>query len=153
MSAVLQTQPGLRPMQPLDLDIVVDIEQGIYEFPWTPGNFGDSMAAGYRCWIFSLGNEVIGYAVVIHAAGEAHLLNLSIAVPWQRKGYGGRLLELIMAAARDHGATVLFLEVRVSNTGAQQLYARHGFTQIGVRRNYYPAAHGREDASVLSRVL
>ena len=153
MSAVLQTQPGLRPMQPSDLGVVLAIEQDIYEFPWTPGNFRDSLAAGYSCWIFSPGAEAIGYAVVIHAAGEAHLLNLSIAASRQRKGHGGRLLEMITVAARDHGATVLFLEVRLSNTGAQQLYARHDFVPVGVRRNYYRTAQGREDASVLSRVL
>ena len=155
MSAVLQTQPALRLMMPADLDAVMGIEKDIYEFPWTLGNFCDSLAAGYSCWIFSHshGSEIIGYAVVIHAAGEAHLLNLSIAARWQRKGYGGRLLEQLMVVMCDHGATQLFLEVRLSNIAAQQLYLRHGFAQIGLRRNYYPARHGREDASVLSRTL
>lgn len=153
MSAVLKTELELRLMVAGDIDAVMAIENDIYEFPWTPGNFRDSLAAGYSCWIYARDGETIGYAIVIHAADEAHLLNLSIAAPWQRKGWGGRLLELVMAAAHEHGAAALFLEVRVSNTGAQQLYLRHGFSQIGTRRNYYPAKHGREDASVLSCAL
>lgn len=140
-------------MQTSDLDAVMRIEQEIYEFPWTPGNFRDSLAAGYRCWLFASDREIIGYAVLIHAAGEAHLLNLSIAAQLQRKGYGERLLAEVMAAAHEYGAEQLFLEVRVSNTGAQRLYKKHGFSQIGLRRNYYPARKGREDASVLSRAL
>jgi ribosomal-protein-alanine N-acetyltransferase len=153
MSAVLQTQPALRPMSPADLDAVMAIENDIYEFPWTAGNFRDSLAAGYHCWIFAQAAEIIGYAVVTGAAGEAHLLNLSVAARWQRKGYGGRFLEQLMAATRADGTAVMFLEVRLSNIAAQGLYAQHGFAQIGLRRNYYPAREGREDASVLSRTL
>ncbi len=153
MSAVLKTEPELRLMVAGDIVAVMAIEDDIYEFPWTPGNFRDSLGAGYSCWIYARDGEIIGYAIVIHAADEAHLLNLSIAASWQRKGWGGRLLELVMTAAHEHGAAALFLEVRVSNAGAQQLYARHGFSQIGMRRNYYPAKQGREDASVLSCAL
>ena len=80
-------------------------------------------------------------------------MNLSIALSFQGRGFGGRLLESEMAAARDYGATQLFLEVRTSNIGAQRLYAKHGFDVIGMRRNYYPARDGREDANVLSRKL
>jgi len=140
-------------MRPDDLDAVVAIENDIYAFPWTRGNFRDSFAAGYACSVFMQGTERIGYAVVTQAAGEAHLLNLSIAGRWQRKGYGGSLLAHVMAAARAQGAAVMFLEVRLSNLPAQGLYAQHGFAEIGVRRNYYPAHQGREDASVLSRTL
>jgi ribosomal-protein-alanine N-acetyltransferase len=153
MSAVLKTDPAFRLMLPADIDDVMGIESGIYEFPWTPGNFRDSLAAGYSCWIFSRCSEILGYAVVIHAADEAHLLNLSIAAAWQRMGYGTQLLEHLMAAASEHGAKMLFLEVRPSNQAARQLYARHGFAEIGLRRGYYPARHGREDACVLSRAL
>ncbi len=140
-------------MQPTDLDAVMQIEQDIYEFPWTVGNFRDSLAAGYQCWLYETDREIIGYAVLIHAAGEAHLLNLSIAARLQRKGYGGRLLEQVLASAREYGAAQLFLEVRTSNTAAKGLYVKHGFSQIGLRRNYYPARNGREDASVLARTL
>ena len=153
MSAVLQARSELRPMLPTDLDAVMRIEEEIYEFPWTRGNFRDSLAAGYRCSMLLEAGQVLGYAVLIHAADEAHLLNLSIALSFQGRGFGGRLLESEMAAARDYGATQLFLEVRTSNIGAQRLYVKHGFDVIGMRRNYYPSRDGREDANVLSRKL
>lgn len=150
MSAVLRSEPRFEPMTETDLRSVLDIERTIYSFPWTPGNFRDSIRAGYSCWVVRDGRELIGYAVVMLAAGEAHLLNLSIAAHLQRRGHGRRLLAHVIETARRHGAQVLFLEVRPSNRSGKRLYAGHGFREVGVRRGYYPAAGGREDALVLA---
>lgn len=150
MSAVLKHEPQMRPMSGEDIDAVMAIEQQIYEFPWTGGNFRDSLSAGYSCWMFVLGGECIGYSVISIAAGEAHLLNLSIAAPWQRQGLGRVLLDGVLAAASANGARTVFLEVRPSNAAARALYERRGFRHIGTRRNYYPACTGREDAVVLA---
>ena len=150
MSAVLQAQQGFEPMGERDLDPVIEIEQRIYAFPWTRGNFRDSIRAGYSCWVCRGGADLLGYAVLMLAAGEAHLLNLTIDTPFQRHGHGGRLLRHLMSTTRDYGARVLFLEVRPSNAAGLELYARHGFRQIGVRRDYYPAQGGRENALVLA---
>jgi ribosomal-protein-alanine N-acetyltransferase len=87
------------------------------------------------------------------AAGEAHLLNLSIAAARQRTGHGSGLLREAMALARRQGAKTLFLEVRPSNRAAQALYTRFGFRKVAVRRGYYPAHAGREDALVLTLPL
>jgi len=84
------------------------------------------------------------------AAGEAHLLNLSIGAPWQRGGRGTALLKEAAAVARKLGATNIFLEVRPSNEAGLALYRRFGFRRVAVRRDYYPADSGREDALVLS---
>jgi [ribosomal protein S18]-alanine N-acetyltransferase len=150
MSAVLRSAPRFEPMAETDLKAVLDIEQGIYAFPWTPGNFRDSIRAGYRCWVCRDARELIGYAVLMLAAGEAHLLNLSVAAHRQRQGHGRRLLNYLIEVARKHGAQLLFLEVRPSNEAAKHLYAGYGFRQAGVRREYYPAHGGREDALVLA---
>ena len=150
MSAVLRSAARFEPMAETDLKAVLDIEQGIYAFPWTPGNFRDSIRAGYSCWVCRDGRELIGYAVLMLAAGEAHLLNLSIAAHRQRQGHGRRLLNHLIENARKHGAQLLFLEVRPSNEAAKQLYAGYDFRQAGVRRDYYPAHGGREDALVLA---
>jgi ribosomal-protein-alanine N-acetyltransferase len=149
MSAVLKPAIELRPMTGADLPAVMAIETAIYPFPWTQGNFRDSLVAGYSCWICARDGEVIGYAVVMLAADEAHLLNLSIAMASQRQGYGGRLLRRLCEVARGHGAQLIFLEVRPSNVAGLRLYERHGFQRSGVRREYYPAQTGREDALVL----
>ena len=133
-----------------DLEPVIEIEQRIYAFPWTLGNFRDSLRAGYSCWVCHGGEGLMGYAVLMLAAGEAHLLNLTIDSPFQRQGHGSRLLRHLVSTARDYGAQVLFLEVRPSNAAGLELYARHGFRRIGVRRDYYPAQGGRENALVLA---
>ena len=153
MSAVLKPVLKLRPMAEADLPAVVAIENAIYDFPWTQGNFRDSLAAGYSCWMYERDGEPIGYAVLMLAADEAHLLNLSIAAAWQRQGHGGRLLQRRRAAARELGARLIFLEVRPSNAAALRLYQRHGFQRVGLRREYYPAQAGREDALIYSLPL
>lgn len=150
MSAVLKPLPKLATMTEGDLRSVLEIEEAIYEFPWTRGNFRDSLCAGYCCWVDRQGAELIGYAVLVLAGSEAHLLNLSIAPHLQNQGHGRRLLGRLVGAARAHGARTLFLEVRPSNVAGQRLYTAHGFKQIGVRRGYYPARRGREDALVLA---
>ena len=153
MSAVLKDVPYLAPMRGEDLDEVMAIENAIYTHPWTRGNFGDSLQAGYVCRTWRLGGSLVGYFVVSAAAGEAHLLNLSIAAAWQRSGHGSALLREAAGLARQHGAEKLLLEVRPTNTPAQALYRRFGFRKIGVRRGYYPAHSGREDALVLALPL
>jgi ribosomal-protein-alanine N-acetyltransferase len=137
-------------MSEADLRRVLEIEETLYEFPWTPGNFRDSLRAGYCCRVVRDGRRLIGYAVLMLAAGEAHLLNLSVAAPAQRRGHGRSLLEHVVGIAREHEAKVLFLEVRPTNEVGQRLYAGYGFKQVGVRRGYYPAHRGREDAIVLA---
>lgn len=153
MSAVLKPVYELRAMTEADLPAVMAIENAIYAFPWTPGNFCDSLAAAYACWTYLCDGELIGYAVLMQAADEAHLLNLSIAAAWQRQGYGSRLLRCVCERARAGGARLLLLEVRPSNLAALRLYQRHGFQQVGLRRAYYPDAGGREDALIFSLPL
>jgi [ribosomal protein S18]-alanine N-acetyltransferase len=153
MSAVLKDDPELAPMREEDLAEVMAIEHAIYTHPWTRGNFADSLRAGYDCRTWRLNGELIGYFVLMAAAGEAHLLNLSIAEPHQRRGHGSLLLQEAAGLARSRGAKNVFLEVRPSNRAAQGLYTRFGFRKVAVRRGYYPAHIGREDALVLSLPL
>lgn len=153
MSAVLKDEPQLAAMTEADLDAVLAIENAIYTHPWTRGNFADSLRAGYCCRTWRRGGELIGYFVLLAAAGEAHLLNLSIAATVQRRGHGAALLREAMRLARELGARHIYLEVRPSNLAGQALYGRYGFKRIAVRRGYYPAKNGREDALVLSSPL
>ena len=153
MSAVLKDVPRLFVMSQSDLDEVLEIENALYTHPWTRGNFSDSLRAAYDCRTWRLEGGLLGYFILMAAAGEAHLLNLSIAAPRQRAGYGSLLLREAAEHARSLGARSLFLEVRPSNRGAQALYTRFGFTKIAVRRAYYPALQGREDALVLTLQL
>jgi [ribosomal protein S18]-alanine N-acetyltransferase len=149
--------PLLTAMREEDLAEVMAIERSIYTHPWTRGNFSDSLRAGYACRTWRLpsrlGGELVGYFVLMAAAGEAHLLNLSVAADYQRSGHGSTLLREVAAVAAKLGARNLFLEVRPSNEAAQALYRRFGFRKVAVRRDYYPAHAGREDALVLTLPL
>ncbi len=150
---MLKDAPRLAAMREADLAEVMAIESAIYSHPWTRGNFADSLRAGYQCRTWRSGPELLGYFVLLVAAGEGHLLNLSIAAARQRHGQGSALLGEAMRLARGRGALHLFLEVRPSNGGAKALYERFGFRQVAVRRAYYPAHGGREDALVLTLEL
>lgn len=153
MSAVLKDEPQLAAMRESDLDEVLAIESAVYSHPWTRGNFVDSLRSGYACRTWRLGSELLGYFVLMAAVGEAHLLNLSVAAARQRRGHGTALLREAMRLARELGARQMFLEVRPSNRPGQALYEGFGFRKVARRRDYYPAAAGREDALVLSRAL
>jgi ribosomal-protein-alanine N-acetyltransferase len=153
VSARLKALAQMRLMTTEDLAVIETIEQSVYTHPWTRGNFADSLAAGYQCRILEQDGRIAGYAVLMLAAGEAHLLNLSIAGALQRRGLGSELLRFMTQLARDCGAQTLYLEVRASNQAGRALYARHGFAEIGTRRGYYPAHEGREDAVTMEKKL
>lgn len=153
MSAVLKGDLPLARMREADLPEVLAIEAAVYSHPWTRGNFADSLRSGYECWTWRHQGELVGYFVLLVAAGEAHLLNLSIAAAHQRQGCGTALLREVAQLARREGGRQLFLEVRPSNLAAQGLYRKSGFRQVGLRKGYYPAEGGREDALVLEIAL
>ncbi len=149
MSAQLNDTRRFRQMTEADLDVVMAIENVIYTHPWTRGNFVDSLNTGSHCWIMEWQGVIVGYAVLTAGAGEAHLLNLSVASAWQRRGLGREILMYVIDFIKQNKVSAMFLEVRVSNVAARALYAQAGFREIGTRRGYYPAQAGREDAIVL----
>ncbi len=140
-------------MQPADLDAVMTIEPTIYPYPWSRGNFSDSLAAGHSCWLLEHNQSIIGYAVLMLVLDEAHLLNISVAAGHQGHGLGRALLTHMGDVARKHGAVQMFLEVRPSNTAAVRLYESFGFNEMAIRRGYYPARGGREDAILMGMML
>ena len=153
MSARWDVQPVARRMLVQDLPDVVSIENRIYDFPWTDGNFRDAIRSGYDAVVMASGGPLVGYRVMMFGPGEAHLLNLSVAADWQRRGFGRHLLVASIHDARRADARTLFLEVRPSNAAGISLYEGIGFKRIGVRKGYYPAIGGREDAWVMSLPL
>ena len=153
MSAQLDSTTTYARMGEHELDRVTAIEQAVHVHPWTRGNFADSVAAGYHCWVAYRAGTLVGYGVVMIGAGEAHLLNLSVAPGWHRQGVGADLTRFFLRLARDYGAERIFLEVRPSNLAARALYRSHDFAEVGLRRDYYPAPDGREDAVIMARAL
>jgi ribosomal-protein-alanine N-acetyltransferase len=141
-------------MAAADVPAVMALEVRAYSHPWSHGNFADSLAAGYlaEVWHAHEARELLlGYFVAMPGVDEMHLLNLTVAPAWQGQGLGSALLEAVVQHARARGMATLWLEVRASNARARALYARRGFVEAGLRRAYYPAAVGREDAIVMRR--
>jgi ribosomal-protein-alanine N-acetyltransferase len=142
-----------RPMQSDDLAGVVALEHAVYPFPWSEQIFRDCLRVGYDCWVVDAGGEVSGYAVMSMGAGECHILNLCVAPALRRQGAGRALLTMLLRRARQAGMLHAFLEVRPSNAAAIALYESMGFERIGLRRGYYQAEGGREDAIVYRKAL
>ena len=153
MAAALDDLPmptmKIRAMQAADVPAVALIERESYRFPWSEGIFRDCVRVGYCCRVVEFDHLQFGYGVLSAGAGEAHLLNICIREAYRTRGIGRRLLDQLFADARAAGARELFLEVRPSNTAAIRLYQTLGFTSVGLRRGYYQAEGGREDAIVM----
>ncbi len=143
----------IRPMHELDVPLVVAVERSAYQFPWSEGIFRDCLRVGYICRVVDVDGELAGYGIMSIGAGEAHVLNVCIRQEYRCRGLARRLLSYLVERARSNGMYEAFLEVRPSNTAAARLYLSMGFEQVGVRRGYYQAADGREDASVLRLIL
>jgi ribosomal-protein-alanine N-acetyltransferase len=143
----------IRPMTEADVSAVVALERASYQFPWSEGIFRDCLRVGYTCRVVTSGNRVMGYGVMSVGAGEAHILNLCIDAAFRCQGIGRRMLGYLLDKGAAAGMSEAFLEVRPSNTAAIRLYLSVGFDQVGMRRGYYQAVGGREDAAVLKLTL
>lgn len=133
-----------------DLDRVIENEVRSYQFPWTRGNFSDCLSARHECRVLLLDGEVAGHGILAAGAGEAHLLNVCVRRDRQGEGHGRTLVVHMLERARERGVEMVFLEVRPSNLVAVRLYHTLGFNDIGIRRGYYPATRGHEDAQVMA---
>lgn len=134
-----------------DLATVMAIELRAYPFPWTEGIFRDCLRVGYGGWVIERNGEIHGYSVMMAGGGEAHVLNLCVKPESRGQGLGRLMMEHILAQASRLKADTLLLEVRPSNQAAIHLYHSMGFSELGVRKGYYPAVGGREDALILAR--
>jgi ribosomal-protein-alanine N-acetyltransferase len=133
-----------------DVPAVVRNERLSYSHPWTEGVFQDCLRSGNECWLIKREQKMLGHGILSVAAGESHLLNVCVSPDFQGEGLGRILVAHMLKCARSKGASVVFLEVRPSNKIACRLYGSLGFNEVGVRRGYYPAKEGREDALVLA---
>jgi [ribosomal protein S18]-alanine N-acetyltransferase len=152
---LVQSAPDvvIRPMTEADIASVVTLERASYQFPWSEGIFRDCLRVGYVCRVATSSGRLISYGVMSVGAGEAHVLNLCVDAAFRCQGIGRRMLEYLLDRGAGAGMNEAFLEVRPSNTAAIRLYLSLGFDQVGMRRGYYQAVGGREDAAVLKLPL
>lgn len=155
LNAFLQTREvSFEPLFADRLDEVMRVEQQAYAHPWSRANFIDALHAGYQAQMLMADGEIIGYFVAMKGVDEVHLLNITVSPRYQGQGWSRVMLEALSIWARGQDAHWLWLEVRTGNERALRAYLSFGFTQMGVRKAYYPADHGqREDAIVMSKRL
>ena len=142
-----------RSMRFSDVDLVVANETSAYKYPWSKQNFLDCLQSGYQCWVLADKQQIIAHGVISIAICEAHLLTLCVHPKYQRRGFGRRILILLLDRAAQLDSSECFLEVRISNRIAISLYESMGFESVGRRKGYYPSEQGREDALIMSRTL
>jgi ribosomal-protein-alanine N-acetyltransferase len=129
---------------------VMEVEQRAYAHPWSRANFNDVLQSGYHARLLLGGDTLVGYFVVMPGVQEAHLLNITVDPNYQRQGWGRLMLDAARLWAVSETARILWLEVRVGNARAIQVYQSHGFELVGQRKAYYAAGRGkREDALVM----
>lgn len=141
------------PMAEADIDEVVELEESVYLHPWTRGNFVDSLASGYEAWrLRDQDGLLMGYFLLMVILDEAHLLNVAVSAELQGQGLGRFLLNQSVACARGLGMASVLLEVRPSNLRALEIYRRYGFSRIGLRKGYYPAANDQREDAIVMRI-
>jgi len=155
MSAVLRGEEAhFQAVSEAHLPDVLRIEQSAYAHPWSEANFRDALTAGYQAQMVMGDGIVLGYFIAMQGVDEVHLLNITVAPEYQGQGWARVMLDALALWARGQGAQWVWLEVRLGNTRAMQVYHSHGFRRVGHRKAYYPAhGGGREDAIVMSLKL
>lgn len=140
----------LRQMTSADIPAVLAIEQATQISPWIEQAFIESLQV-YSCWVIEQNNAVIAFGIISikKSVGESHIMDIAVKPEKQGQGLGKQLLLHLLYCAEIGGGYSVLLEVRRSNVKALQLYKALGFNEIGVRKNYYPAVNGREDAIML----
>lgn len=133
-----------------DLETIMSIEQDTYRYPWTRGIFQDCLHVGYSCWVYESEAGIEAYGVMSMGAGEAHILTIVVYAFSRGKGLGKMMMMHLLHIARSYKVNSVLLEVRPSNKAAINLYHSLGFNEVGIRPNYYPAEHGREDALIMA---
>jgi ribosomal-protein-alanine N-acetyltransferase len=145
---------SVAPMSRRDLKVVLELESGAYPAPWSRSVFESElrqMADGSRRYVVARrGRGVVGYAGVWFVPDpdgpQAHITNIVVAPPARRQGVAVELMVELAQASIAYGCVAWTLEVRASNTAAQELYRKFGFSPAGVRRRYY---ENTEDAIVM----
>ena len=150
---MIDSELTFRQMVLEDISAVIQLENEVYQFPWTDRIFKDCIRVGYDCWLAHLGNTIVAHAVISIAAGESHILNLSVTRNHQGEGIGKRFIQFLLNIARNKRAQIMMLEVRPSNIRAINCYSSAGFNEIGCRKDYYPAPNGKEDALLFAKQI
>ena len=152
---MIRSQPNIRELSANDIGTIVRVAQSASPYPWSEQVFHDCFKASYHGWVLSkegllAPDSILGFVISLVQAPECQLVNICVRPEEQGQGYGRLLLQHAIDDAWSLGCHTIYLEVRAGNLAAIQLYENAGFLQVGIRKYYYPAGNGREDAVVMA---
>lgn len=136
-----------------DLEQVCAIEKKAYTIPWTDKIHAECIESGYPSLVLEQGGAIVGYVIFNYLYDECHLMNIVTDPGFQGLGVASQLISAMYEKAKESGMVKVILEVRASNEVAIGFYHKQGFTEIGLRKQYYKAVDGHEDALVMERML
>jgi ribosomal-protein-alanine N-acetyltransferase len=155
-ASIAKREPVSYRLLPMDRDTaeqVAQIEVMNFSHPWTLEMLEEALDDPMSSFIVAYGSNgvVLGYAGLTVVAGEGYINNIAVRQEYRKQGVASDLLNVFIRFAEAQGLAFLTLEVRVSNTAAKNLYMKHGFAQVGRRKNYYD--HPKEDAILMTRTF
>lgn len=141
----------IRKMTENDLDQIADIAAEVFPAPWSREAFAEALPMKNALFLLAVeGETVLGYCGMYTALDEGEIINVAVKPEFQKNGIADKLMHALILEGSKCGVHRYFLEVRVSNAAAIQLYEKHGFTRQGIRKNFYKEEH--EDAYVMNRI-
>ena len=153
MSAELKSQSGAitwRMAAATDAALLCELLKNDGHAAWSLKVWQQTLASGAQCELVLCAGQIIGCYVLAGCSPDLEVQQLVVMPAWRRRGVGSIIMQRIFSCAQQQAALALHLEVRSSNHPAIALYQRYGFSQVGIRRNYYKSADRREDALLLS---
>lgn len=135
----------VREMKAEDIEAVAEIETELFSDGWSQGSLESSLTSeNVKMIVAELDNRVVGYHIFYMSIDEGDVARIAVCPSYRRMGIADQLLEYIWIYCAQSGITRVLLEVRESNANAIALYEKHGFSPIGLRKNYYasPLEHG-----------
>lgn len=138
------------PMTSEHLDQVADIERLCFSDPWSRRMLSEHLENECAATLVAQGADgtVLGYAGLLVVLDEGYITNVAVRPEYRRQGIASELLEVFRRFGEGNHMAFLTLEVRASNTAARALYQKHGYAEVGCRKNYYE--HPKEDAIIMT---
>ena len=145
-------KPDIVNMKMRHIDEIAEIEKASFSRAWSKESLSSELDNSNACFLVAeYDNKVLGYVGCIFVCGEGSITNVAVSPNFRRMGVADALISSLVEKARDINAESLFLEVRVSNIAAQNLYIKHGFENCAVRKNFY--RDPSEDAYIMRLLL
>lgn len=149
----------IREIRDMDVPEIQKLEQKIFPDPWSENGLRESLRLEYTVLLGAWDEGILcGYVIFYSSFDEGEIARIAVSEAYRRQGIAGRLLLELENFCREKKILKMMLDVRESNKGAIRFYKKHGFTEDGIRKNYYPTdmngnTRHPEDAILMSREL